>query len=127
MSDLRGIVESLMFLMDLGNSMDGPNPSIKPCVDTGAATNVGFLSFFDALLFSHPEIVGNIYCVNKGKYKSIKMTGIVSEDTMGVKSTDLPIAVQLKNPYRNHEGRRIGITVALGISSLSISLSAMPG
>ena len=100
----------------LGNSTDRPNPTVKPCVDTGAAANVGFLSWWDAILFTHPEIIDNIYCVNKGKYKSIKMTGIVSEDTRGVTSTDLPIAVQLKTPYRNRDGRRIGITVALGIS-----------
>ena len=44
------------------------------------------------------------------------MTGIVSEDTTGVTSTDLPIAVRPKTPYRNHDSRRIGTTVALGSS-----------
>ena len=48
------------------------------------------------------------------------MTGIVSEDTNGVTSTDLPIVECLRTPYRNRYGRRISITVALG-SSVSIN------
>ena len=48
------------------------------------------------------------------------MTGIVSEDTTGVTSMDLPIAVQLKTPYRNRDGGHAGITTALG-SAVSIN------
>ena len=107
--------------MDLRDSTEGPNLSLKPCLDTGAAANVGYLGFFDGVLFSHPEIFDNIYCVNKGRYKSINTTGIVSEDTTGVTSTNLPITVQLRTPYRNRAGQRVSITIALGIS-VSINL-----
>ena len=62
-----------------------------------------------------------IYCVNSGRYSFIRMTGIVSEDTNSTTSMGLPIAVRLRTPYRNRDGRYISITVALG-SSVPINL-----
>ena len=33
------------FAMDLGDSNEGPNLSLKPCRDTGAAANIGYLGW----------------------------------------------------------------------------------
>ena len=98
----------------------GSNPSLTACLDSGAGANVGYMGYFDGILFQHPECVDGIFTVRDGEYMSIKMSGIVSEDTTGVTSTDLHVAVRLMTPYRDREGRRIGITVALG-NSVSVN------
>ena len=108
------------FFLNIGHSISAPNPSLMSCVDTGDGANVGYIEHFDGILFQHPEYVERIFCVNDDKYSAICMTGIVSEDTNGVTSTDLPITVQLKNPYCNRDGRRVDVTVALG-STVSIN------
>ena len=62
-----------------------------------------------------PSVLKN-NCVNDGQYSSIRMTGIVSEDTTCITLTDLPIAVCLRTPYCNRNGDHIFVTVALGNS-----------
>jgi hypothetical protein len=44
------------------------------------------------------------------------MTGIVSEDTEGITSTNLPTAIRPKTPFTDCEGKKVFITVALGDS-----------
>lgn len=97
-------------LGDLG----GLNPSVSACVDTGAGANVGYLPFFESLCALHPDIIDTFYCSKTGPYAPIKMSGIVSEDTEGVTSTDLPLAVRLKTPFTDRDGKKVMITVALG-------------
>ena len=100
--------------LTLGPHAGPTNPTLTACVDSGAGANVGLLTYFDGILFMHPECVDQIFCASEGNYSSIRMTGIVSEDTSGVTSTELPVAVRLKTPFRDRNGNRLGVTVALG-------------
>ena len=108
------------FVLKIGEFGTTPTPSLTPCVDTGAGANVGSIGYFNSILSMHPEYVEQIFCVNDGQYSFILMTNVVSEDTMGITSTNLPITVQLKTPYRDCDGRRIFIAVAFG-NSVSIN------
>ena len=108
------------FVIKIGDSGTTPTPSLTPCVDTEAGANVGYIGYFYGILSMHPECVDKKLCVNNGEYSSIHMTGIVSKDTTGITSTDFPIAVQLRTPYRNCNGHLIFITVALE-NSVSIN------
>ena len=106
--------------LTLGLKDCSTNPILQACVDTGAGANVGLLTYFDGILFMHPECVDQIFCVNDGNYSDIHMTGIVSEDTQGITLTEPPVAVRLKRPFRDRDDKYLGITVTLG-NAVSIS------
>ena len=115
------------FVINIGHSTSALNLSLTPCVDTGAGANVGYIGYFDGILFQHLECVEQIFCVNEEEYSYIRMTVIVSEDTTGSPIHTCPLQCG---------SRQATVTVTAGVSvsptlldhlSPSISLSAMLG
>ena len=94
----------------------GRQAFLMATIDSGAGANVAYLQKMDGVFFENPECVESFHTSFGNEYFPIKMSGIVSEDTAGVTSTELPIAVKIKTPYRHHDGSRVFITVALGLS-----------
>ena len=45
------------FVINIGHSTSAPNPSLTPCANTGAGANVGYIRYFDGILFHHSECV----------------------------------------------------------------------
>ena len=89
-------------------------PAIWTCIDSGDGANVGYLACFEALVVSYPEVLEKIYTTSDGSYSPITMSGIVSDDTTGVTSTQMPVAFELRTPYRTIDGTRLNVIVALG-------------
>ena len=48
-------------VLKIGDSGTTPTPSLTPCVNTGAGANVGFIGYFDGILFMCPECVDQIF------------------------------------------------------------------
>jgi len=91
---------------ELGAIIDG-------MIDTGAGCCIGNLDFFLSLATLHPSIVMQVHESRNGEYSPIMMTGIV-EDGAGAVSTNLPVAFQLRTPYRMPDGTNMCIIVGLG-------------
>ena len=86
---------------------------IDAMIDTGAGCCIGNLDFFLSLATLHPSIVMQVFESKDGDYTPIAMTGIV-EDGAGAVSTTLPVAFQIRTPYRMPDGTNMCIIVGLG-------------
>ena len=102
---------------------------LRCCLDTGAGINVAQLEFMSKIALLNPECVSKIYtCKNAhgyNEYTPINLSGIVSEDTEGLTTTELPVVFELYTAYKNLTTQR-PCTLLFGTGK-GVSINAIVG
>ena len=82
-------------------------------VDSGAGCTIGWQTYFELVFLNNPENLVKIYnCIN-GEYSPITMHGVADAEA-GAATTDLPVAFEIRTPYRMRDGSRLHMMVACG-------------
>ena len=91
----------------LGAPADGPSPSIRCVVDTGAGCNCANLAFCLALVIRCPQILHSSVVAPDVGLDPLTLAGVVSDDGLVLTTTELPIAMTFYTPYKSREGSQI--------------------
>ena len=111
-------IDSLLAHMAL--EVGEPRPDKQPIslvglVDSGAGCPIGYQPYFEGVALIDPTIMVATYSCSGGEYTPITMNGIVDDAGGAPTSTQLPVAMELRTPYRGMDGRPIHLMVALGM------------
>ena len=101
---LDGNLSDIKFLVVRENTKGVSLTALWSLIDSGAGATIGFLNYFEGVLIINPDALVRIFTSSGGEYSSIFMHGIVSTDTEGVTTTELPVAFHIRTPYRCRDG-----------------------
>ena len=92
-------------------------------VDIGAALTTGQMKFWISLCRKFPWIVQEIIVAKNCGYQPLRLSGIVTNDTQGATSAELPVVLKLRMPYLLHDStRRHPVTLGLVGECLRVPL-----
>ena len=111
---LDGNLAHIKFLVGRKNTKGVPFTALWYLIDSGEGATIGFLDYFEGVVMINPNALVIIFTSCGGEYYSIFMHGIVSTDTDSVTTTELPVAFQIRTPYRCRDVSDLHLILALG-------------